>query len=103
MNLRAYLAGPDVFLREAEAFASVKHQLCTRYGFTGVSSADNIIDFSGLSKREAALVIARTNESPHQNSKSLASLPAVAPMRQPHEGSCLRRRTPSGSAGFDSS
>src|SRR5262249_8152221 len=62
MTLRIYLAGPDVFLREAEALASEKRRLCEAYGFTGVSPIDNIIDFSGLSKREAALRIALTNE-----------------------------------------
>jgi nucleoside 2-deoxyribosyltransferase len=62
MTTRVYLAGPDVFLREAKALASAKHELCQRYGFSGVSPIDNIIDFSGLSKREAALRIAQTNE-----------------------------------------
>jgi nucleoside 2-deoxyribosyltransferase len=61
MNV-VYLAGPDVFLREAQALASAKRDLCQRYGFTGVSPIDNIIDLSGLSKREAALQIALTNE-----------------------------------------
>jgi nucleoside 2-deoxyribosyltransferase len=62
VNVRAYLAGPDVFLREAKALASAKRDLCRRYGLIGVSPVDNIIDFSGLSKREAALRIAQANE-----------------------------------------
>jgi nucleoside 2-deoxyribosyltransferase len=62
MNVRAYLAGPDVFLREAEALISAKRDLCQKYGLTGVSPIDTAIDFSGLSKREAALQIALTNE-----------------------------------------
>jgi nucleoside 2-deoxyribosyltransferase len=62
MTARVYLAGPDVFLRDAEALSSAKRGLCERYGFTGISPIDNIIDFSGLSKREAALRIAQTNE-----------------------------------------
>jgi nucleoside 2-deoxyribosyltransferase len=62
MNARVYLAGPDVFLREAQALASAKRELCERHGFTGVSPVDNVIDFSGLSKNEAALRIALANE-----------------------------------------
>jgi nucleoside 2-deoxyribosyltransferase len=62
MTMRVYLAGPDVFLREAKALATAKCELCKRYGLIGVSPIDNIIDFSGLSKRETALRIAQTNE-----------------------------------------
>jgi nucleoside 2-deoxyribosyltransferase len=62
MHIKAYLAGPDVFLRDAKALASEKRDICRRYGIIGVSPADNIIDLSGLSKREAALRIALTNE-----------------------------------------
>jgi nucleoside 2-deoxyribosyltransferase len=62
MNVRAYLAGPDVFLREASALASAKRSLCQRYGLIGVAPIEDAIDFSGLSKGEAALRIALTNE-----------------------------------------
>ena len=62
MTMRAYLAGTDVFLREAKALAAAKRGLCERYGLTGVSPADTIIDLSGLTKNEAALRIALTNE-----------------------------------------
>jgi nucleoside 2-deoxyribosyltransferase len=62
MSVRAYLAGPDVFLREAEALASAKRDLCRRYGLAGVSPIDTVIDFSGLSKSESALRVALTNE-----------------------------------------
>jgi nucleoside 2-deoxyribosyltransferase len=62
MNVRAYLAGPEVFLREAGALAVAKRSVCQRYGLTGVSPIDDVIDFSGLSKGEAALRIALTNE-----------------------------------------
>jgi nucleoside 2-deoxyribosyltransferase len=62
MSVRAYLAGPDVFLREAGTLTSAKRELCRQYGLIGVSPVDNIVDFSGLSKTEAALRIALTNE-----------------------------------------
>jgi len=63
MNMQIYLAGPDVFLREAKALSSAKRKLCERYGFNGVSPIDTSIDLSGLSKKEAALRIAQTNEA----------------------------------------
>jgi nucleoside 2-deoxyribosyltransferase len=67
MTPRAYLAGPDVFLRDAEALSFAKRGLCERYGFTGISPIGNIIDFSGLSKREAALRIAQTGKVLHRS------------------------------------
>jgi len=60
---RAYLAGPDVFLRTASAFAEAKRRLCDTYGFVGVSPCDNDIDLTSLSKHEAALRISAANES----------------------------------------
>ena len=38
--LRAYLAGPDVFLPEPVAWAQRKKAICTRYGLIGVSPLD---------------------------------------------------------------
>ncbi|MET4323802.1 nucleoside 2-deoxyribosyltransferase [Bradyrhizobium sp. RT5a] len=60
---RVYLAGPDVFLPTASAFAESKRQLCDTYGFVGVSPCDNEIDLTSLSKREAALRISAANEA----------------------------------------
>jgi hypothetical protein len=37
VNVRAYLVGPEVFLREAEALALAKREFCKRYGLTGIS------------------------------------------------------------------
>jgi nucleoside 2-deoxyribosyltransferase len=40
MSVRVYLAGPDVFLRDAEARAAAKKAICARHGLTGVSPLD---------------------------------------------------------------
>ena len=59
---RAYLAGPDVFLREPVAFAAQKKAVCLAHGIEGVFPLDAEIDLSGLSLPEAALRISRANE-----------------------------------------
>ena len=40
MTDRIYLAGPDVFLPDAEKVGDRKKALCERYGFTGVFPTD---------------------------------------------------------------
>lgn len=57
MRPRVYLAGPDVFLPTASAFAEAKRQLCDTYGFVGVSPCGNEVDLTTLSKHEASLRI----------------------------------------------
>lgn len=59
---RAYLAGPDVFLPSATAFAAKKKELCHRYGFEGVFPLDVELDLQNLSPRDAGLCISQANE-----------------------------------------
>jgi nucleoside 2-deoxyribosyltransferase len=42
--LRAYLAGPDIFLPDAVQWAERKRQMCAQYGLTGVSPLDGMPD-----------------------------------------------------------
>jgi nucleoside 2-deoxyribosyltransferase len=42
--LRAYLAGPDIFLPAAAQWAERKKQVCAQYGLTGVSPLDDLPD-----------------------------------------------------------
>ncbi|MCH9752486.1 MAG: nucleoside 2-deoxyribosyltransferase [Alphaproteobacteria bacterium] len=61
---RIYLAGPDVFLPDAKAFALVKKKLCTEYGFEGVFPLDpEIKNAADLAPAELAATIARNNEN----------------------------------------
>jgi nucleoside 2-deoxyribosyltransferase len=61
-GLRVYLAGPEVFLLNAEEVARAKIAACAAHGFVGISPSDNDIDISGYAKHEAALRIAAANE-----------------------------------------
>lgn len=60
--LRIYLAGPDVFLRNALEIGQRKKELCARYGFEGVFPIDVEYDVEGKSPREAGLFISAANE-----------------------------------------
>ena len=42
MAARVYLAGPDVFFPEPEAWARKKQAICARYGLIGVSPLDDL-------------------------------------------------------------
>lgn len=44
MTPRVYLAGPDVFLPEPEAWAARKKAICVAHGLTGVSPLDALDD-----------------------------------------------------------
>lgn len=60
---RVYLAGPDVFLPHARAFADRKKELCEQYGFEGVFPLDaEIYNAGGLLPGDLAATIAANNE-----------------------------------------
>lgn len=44
MTNRVYLAGPDVFLSDPEAWAERRKAICAGYGLVGVSPLDNLPD-----------------------------------------------------------
>lgn len=54
---RIYLAGPDVFLRDALDQAARKRALCERHGFDSAFPFDAVLDFTGLTQREKAMRI----------------------------------------------
>jgi nucleoside 2-deoxyribosyltransferase len=59
---RIYLAGPEVFLREAIAIAEGKKRICRAHGFEGVFPLDNEVRSAGLSKRDVGVRVSRANE-----------------------------------------
>jgi nucleoside 2-deoxyribosyltransferase len=61
--LRVYLAGPDVFLRNAVEMGVRKKALCTKYGFEGTFPIDTELNIKGLSLREAGFCISASNEA----------------------------------------
>jgi nucleoside 2-deoxyribosyltransferase len=61
---RVYLAGPDVFLKNASDVAEAKKRLCAEQGFEGVFPLDAEIDSSKtLSPARKARAISRLNEA----------------------------------------
>ena len=44
LALRVYLAGPDVFLPQAEQWAERRKAICARHGLIGVSPLDAVVD-----------------------------------------------------------
>ena len=58
MSLKLYLAGPEVFLPDALAFAEKQRALCTAYGFIALHPLDNSLDL-GASDMATAMRIFR--------------------------------------------
>jgi len=62
MNVKKiYIAGPDVFEKNAVEIGKELNQLCTQYGFKGLYPLDNEIEFT--SKKETAQKIYEANVS----------------------------------------
>jgi len=64
MDLRVqkiYIAGPDVFEKDAVAIGKRYQELCKEYGFEGLYPLDNEVDFS-VGKQEAARLIFEANK-----------------------------------------
>ncbi len=62
-SIRIYLAGPEVFLKNAKEIGEKKKALCTKYGFVGVFPLDNEVDTRGKSPRDIGLCISSINEN----------------------------------------
>jgi nucleoside 2-deoxyribosyltransferase len=60
---RVYLAGPEVFLKNAKEIGERKKELCRKFGFEGVFPLDNEIDTEGMSPREVGVCISGANEA----------------------------------------
>ncbi len=72
---KIYIAGPDVFEKNAKQIGSKLNQLCTQYGFIGLYPLDNEIEFTTKAQtakkiyeanvnliKEADIVIANLND-----------------------------------------
>lgn len=62
-RLRVYLAGPDVFLRDAALQGQKKKAVCQSYGLEGVFPLDLEVAAEGHSRGETALRISAANEA----------------------------------------
>ncbi len=61
-NVRVYLAGPEVFLKNAKEMSQAKKELCRKYGFEGVFPLDKEIEGTGKSPRQIGFCISTANE-----------------------------------------
>lgn len=59
---KVYLAGPEVFLRNAVEAGAAKVEICARHGLVGLYPLDAQLDLDGLAPAERAYAIARANE-----------------------------------------
>ena len=59
---RVYLAGPEVFLRNAVAAGAAKVEICARHALEGKYPLDAQLDLGELTLAERAYAIARANE-----------------------------------------
>src|SRR6266702_3428190 len=59
---KIYLAGPEVFLRNAVEAGAAKVELCARHGLEGKYPLDAQLDLGNLALAERAYAIARANE-----------------------------------------
>ena len=60
--MQIYLAGPEVFLKNAKELGNQKKELCKKYGFVGVFPLDKEVDTEGKTPREIGLCISAINE-----------------------------------------
>jgi nucleoside 2-deoxyribosyltransferase len=61
-RFRVYLAGPEVFLRNAIEIGKRKKELCAKYGFEGLFPIDAELELKNLNPMKAGLLISLANE-----------------------------------------
>jgi nucleoside 2-deoxyribosyltransferase len=79
--MRIYLAGPEVFLPDAEAVADAKRRLCARHGATGIFPTDPIDCPEADLAAEAWLAIYLRNEAHIRSADALIA--NLTPFRGP--------------------
>ena len=81
MTKTVYLAGPEVFLEEAEDLFTRKKELCKQYGFTGVSPLDGLDGPSITGTLNRAFQISHANEEKLRKCDFLVA--NITPFRSP--------------------
>lgn len=79
--IRIYLAGPEVFLKDAKEIGEQKKALCKKYGFQGIFPIDAEVDLKGKSPREIGLCISTINEGLIKSCKIVIA--NITPFRGP--------------------
>jgi len=65
--IRIYLAGPEVFLANAEEIGEQKKALCKKYGFEGVFPIDVQVETKSKTPKEVGFCISNINEGLIEN------------------------------------
>ena len=78
---KIYLAGPEVFLRNAVEAGTAKIEICARHGLDGKYPLDTGLRLDGLTPAEQAYAIARANEG--LMDRCDAAIANVTPFRGP--------------------
>jgi nucleoside 2-deoxyribosyltransferase len=79
--MRIYLAGPDIFLPDAEAVAAAKKAICARHGATGIFPTDPIDDAAARAEADPAHSIYLHNEAQIRSADALIA--NLTPFRGP--------------------
>jgi nucleoside 2-deoxyribosyltransferase len=79
--MRIYLAGPDVFLPDADAIAAAKKAICARYGATGIFPTDPVADPAVCSAPDRFMRIYLGNEAHMRGCDALVA--NLTPFRGP--------------------
>lgn len=81
MNQSVYLAGPDVFRRDAIDIGKAKKKLCHEHGFTGLFPLDNTLNLAGMTPYQQGLAIYQANIELMQKSDFIIA--NITPFRGP--------------------
>ena len=80
--MKIYLAGPEVFHREAEAIGKAKASLCQQYGHEGLFPLDAGVDGTDLMPHDHGLAIYRADVAMMEACDVIIA--NVTPFRGPH-------------------
>jgi nucleoside 2-deoxyribosyltransferase len=78
---RVYLAGPEVFLRNAKEIGDNKKNLCRKYGFEGVFPLDKEVQVKNKIPKEVGFCISEANENLIRSCKFVIA--NITPFRGP--------------------
>lgn len=80
--MKIYLAGPEVFHREAEAIGRAKAQLCAEHGDEGLFPLDAAVSPEGLTAHQHGLAIYRADVAMMEGADAIIA--NLTPFRGPH-------------------